>query len=46
MFSTRGAMSSIRLSRVIDSRMSPVSGGVMILPLRTIMNVAPEPSAT
>ena len=32
--------------RVMLSRMSPVRGGVIIWPLRTMKNVAPEPSAT
>ena len=36
----------MRVVRVIDSRMSLVMGGVTSLPLRTMKNVAPVPSAT
>ena len=34
------------VTRVMLSRMSAVAGGVTTCPLRTMKNVAPEPSAT
>jgi hypothetical protein len=39
-------MESIRVVRVMLSRMSAVIGGVTSRPLRTMKNVAPVPSAT
>jgi hypothetical protein len=41
-----GARVSSSVVRVMDSRMSLVSGGVTSWPRRTMKNVAPEPSAT